>query len=255
MHQDHNIPWQTLAAHFFIAPGPNPSYTNKPLNFYPRERPGQGKVFTHFSNAFIRTIHEFAATERQKYPPTFFTQETGDLFTDDVIQDCQTRFNCSWGSGYLNKENQKIEDWINGGKDLGGEFVVNHRKILNLAEAVTALIVENRMAVALTLACHPSVPLSKLYRPWSGPNCGWNRLAKYALQVYVFVNILAEFPLYCQGRKYRSLASYQYLMSKINYPSTPEDAFHCWFLNPIIDEGQKRNTSDWLMSLGTSLRT
>ncbi|KAF9345281.1 hypothetical protein BGX26_003320 [Mortierella sp. AD094] len=168
MHQDHNIPWQTLAAHFLIAPGPNPSYTNKPLNFYPRERPDQGKAFTYFSNAFIKTIHEFAATERQKYPPTFPTQETGDLFTDGVIQDCQMRYSCSWRSDYLNKENQKIEYWINGGKDLG-----------RLAEAATVLIIENQICQSSTVhgaapivggIGSPSMPFKSTYSSTSLPS-------------------------------------------------------------------------------------
>ncbi len=114
MHQDHNIPWQTLATHLQISSGPEPLYTNKPLDIYPRGRPNQGKTFTYFSDALITTIHKFATTERLKYPPTFPVHETGALFSEDLIQKCQLRYSnpFNWRDGFLNNENQTIEGWI-----------------------------------------------------------------------------------------------------------------------------------------------
>ncbi|KAI7830398.1 hypothetical protein BC939DRAFT_439228 [Gamsiella multidivaricata] len=238
MHQDHNIPWKTLATHFLIAPRSDPRYTNKPLNFYPRERPDQARIFTHFSHVLIKTIHEFATTERQKYPPTLLVEKTGDLFTDEDIQTFQKKYNSHSQNDCLNKNNQKVEYWIGRGTDLG------------LASAVSALLIENQMSVVLTLACHPSIPLATLYRPYPPEHCrnpGWNVLPEYALHAYVFINILAEFPEYCQGRKYKGLSCYRDIMNKLSRHRfhSVEEAFHCRFLDPLGDEGRRGLEGYW----------
>ncbi|KAF9963877.1 hypothetical protein BGZ70_007142, partial [Mortierella alpina] len=136
-----------------------------------------------------------------------------------------------------------LEHWISRAKHEGetpppGVIKVPgyDRGDLDLAAVLKILVIENEMQSVLELASHPSVPVETLYRP-SGPNCGWNQLAKYTLQVYVYINILAEFPEYCQGRYYVSLPGFQDVMDKATNHHVPEELFHYSYLGALDEEG------------------
>ncbi|KAG9322629.1 hypothetical protein KVV02_002332 [Mortierella alpina] len=143
----------------------------------------------------------------------------------------------------LNDTNQKLEHWISRMKN--PDETLLHGIIQapcyvgvdrDLATVLKILIAENEMQPVLELASHPSVPLETLYEP-DRPNCGWNQLAKYTLQVYVYINILAEFPEYCQGRYYLNLRSFQGVMDKALRSYHPESLFHYSYLGALDEEG------------------
>ncbi|KAF9949643.1 hypothetical protein BGZ72_008603 [Mortierella alpina] len=243
MHQDHNIPWTTVASYFAVMDSPRPLYPNAPPDpdFRPLERPHRAQVFNYFTKALIKTIHEFADTERGKYPTKFQTEKTGDVFSNIVIQKCNHyRF---YTTPCLNETKQKMEHWISRVKHADGKPVdgiaqtpTYYPEDIDLATVIKILIVENEMLPVLKLASHPSVPLETLYQP-RRPNCGWNQLVKYTMQAYVYINILAEFPDYCQGRNYRNLRSYRNVMGKVLKSDEPVELFHHSYLAPLDEDG------------------
>ncbi|KAG0210927.1 hypothetical protein BGX28_008764 [Mortierella sp. GBA30] len=245
MHQDHNIPWKTLATHLTITEGVHPAFSTRPrpLNFYPRDRQDQGKTFTYFSNAIIKSIQDFATTERQKYPSKLPIKKTEDLFSDELIQRCHAKYDGYYNHRkyYPNEDNQKLEHWCSRVKpanpsgwlcSLGPHY---DARDIDLADTIKVLVIENEMVPVLQLASHPSVPLMTLYRLCS-PNRGWNQLAKYTIQVYIYLNILAEFPEYCENRKYQSLYSYWPLMDKATHYDSPVAIFTHSYLDPLDEE-------------------
>ncbi|CAO3572977.1 unnamed protein product [Mortierella alpina] len=244
MHQDHNIPWRTLASYFAVMADPRPRFPDapQPLDFRPLERPDRGKMFTHFSKTLINTIHEFADTERGKYPAKFRVRSKGDVFSSEVIQKC-SRYCFHASKLCLNDTNQKLEHWISRAEHEGETPPHGITKApyyregdLDLATALKVLVIENEMLSVLELASHPLVPVETLYQP-SRPNCGWNQLAKYTLQVYIYINILAEFPEYCQGRNYHSLPGFRGVMNKAINHYQPEELFHYSYLGALDEEG------------------
>ncbi|KAF9278485.1 hypothetical protein BGZ68_008534 [Mortierella alpina] len=235
MHQDHNIPWRTLASYFSVMEDPRRRYPDMPPDFRPLERPDQAKVFTYFSNALIKSIHEFADTERRKYPSKFQARRTGDVFSSEVIEKCN-RYSFHSTRACLDDTNQKLEYWISRVKHADNQAPCYYGQDRDLATVIKVLIAENEMLPVLELASHPSLPLETLYQP-DRPNCGWNQLAKYTLQVYVYINILAEFPEYCQGRYYTNLRSFQRVMKKAMCNLEPEELFHYSYLGALDEEG------------------
>ncbi|KAF9572805.1 hypothetical protein EC968_009444 [Mortierella alpina] len=246
MHQDHNIPWKTLASYFAVMEDPRPRHPDLPvdIDFRPLERPDRGKMFTHFSKVLINTIHVFADTERGKYPSKFQVRKSGDVFSNEVIQKC-SRYSLALQpmTPCLNDTNQKLEHWIS--RVRHPDTAPPHNGIKapsyqgvdrDLGTIIKILIAENEMLPVLELASHPSVPMETLYMP-DRPNCGWNQLAKYTLQVYIYINILAEFPEYCQGRHYVKLRSFQGLMDKATHHCEPEELFHYSYLGALDEEG------------------
>ncbi|KAF9963876.1 hypothetical protein BGZ70_007141 [Mortierella alpina] len=170
-------------------------------------------------------IHEFADTERGKYPAKFRARSTGDVFPNEVIQKCSRyryRYCYNPSKLCLNDTNQKLEHWISRAKPedetpLPGimKAPYYHARDLDLATALKILVIENEMQ----------------------PNCGWNQLAKYTLQVYVYINILAEFPEYCQGRYYVNLPGFRGVMDKATNNYEPEELFHYSYLGALYEEG------------------
>ncbi|KAG0263820.1 hypothetical protein BG011_008020 [Mortierella polycephala] len=73
MHQDHNVPWHALATHFSVQPTHH--LPEQPLDLSPRNLPTQQKTFIYFAKCLATTIRNFAATERQKYPDTFPSED------------------------------------------------------------------------------------------------------------------------------------------------------------------------------------
>lgn len=235
MHQDHNIPWRTLASYFSVMEDPRRRYPDTPPDFRPLERPDRAKVFTYFSNALIKSIHEFADTERGKYPSEFQARRTGNVFSSEVIEKC-SRYSFHSTRACLDDTNQKLEYWISRVKHADNQAPRYYGQDRDLATVTKILIAEDEMLPVLELASHPSVPLETLYQP-DRPNCGWNQLAKYTLQVYIYINILAEFPEYCQGRYYTNLRSFQRVMQKAMCNLEPEELFHYSYLGALDEKG------------------
>ncbi|KAF9430142.1 hypothetical protein BGZ76_000948, partial [Entomortierella beljakovae] len=254
MHQDHNIAWNALASHLKISRGPS---KNMPLDFYPCNGPTLSKSMTYFSNTLIKTIREFATTERKKYPSTFPSPETGDLFPDDLIDNCNKKYPPSHPQRvHLNHVNQKIEHWIDSYNPKKEENEGNaqerkqnqtlyynyYRLDFSLVDAINMLLVENQMYPVLMLANHKSVGLKWLFE-YDGTHSsvyGWGcgELACLAIRAYVLVNVLAEFPEYCQGMKYQSLGAYSTLL-RASYWGDGEAAMHRWLR--VFRDGQWQN--------------
>ncbi|KAF9114698.1 hypothetical protein BGX27_010090 [Mortierella sp. AM989] len=215
MHQDHNIPWQTLAKNFAVRSN------NDLQNLYPLDKPNQGKEFEYFSKTLIRTIREFATTERQKYPDTIQMQDTGKIFSDELLDSISIEhqkpdFYCE---DYLTKENQDIEYWIRSARvhhennpDYHYSELTYTTNDMDLASAVKYLIIKNEMSSLLMMARHPSIPLDCLFILSWGHSFGWDRLIGSALDAYVYINVLGEFPKLCQDVKYNDLECHKRLM-------------------------------------------
>lgn len=110
---------------------------------------------------------------------------SGDLFPDEM---------CERYPDYLNKENQKIENWIGlairDDQSIPPTLHYNTRHA-NLAEAVKILISDNHLAPLLMLAQHPLIPLHSLRCLSWGHHFGFSRVMEAALRAYLFLNVHA----------------------------------------------------------------
>ncbi|KAF9940865.1 hypothetical protein BGZ67_006527 [Mortierella alpina] len=205
---------------------PRRRYPDAPPDFRPLGRPDRANVFSYFSKALIKTIHEFADTERGKYPPKFQAMRTGDVFSSEVIQKCN-RYR-DFTRACLNDTNQKLEHWIS--RVMHPDETLLHGIIQapcyvgvdrDLATVLKILIAENEMQPVLGLAYHPSVPLETLYEPTVDGTSWPNTLFKY----------------YCQGRYYLNLRGFQGVMDKALRDYNPGSLFHYSDLGALDEEG------------------
>src|SRR5271155_4266719 len=169
MHQDHNIPWNTLSSHFKFRD--NHQVTPHRTDLWPLQKPTQAKDFTYFAKALTKTIEEFAATEREKYPPTFPTPSEGNVFSDDLLKRYPNSYPSSpfYHADLLDVDNQRIERWIARARpadDASGSTLAYGYQ-LDLADVVKVLIAENEMETLLMFANHPQIPINGLW------NMGW----------------------------------------------------------------------------------
>ncbi|KAF9985073.1 hypothetical protein BGZ75_003367 [Mortierella antarctica] len=176
---------------------PRRRYPDAPPDFRPLGRPDRANVFSYFSKALIKTIHEFADTERGKYPPKFQAMRTGDVFSSEVIQKCN-RYR-DFTRACLNDTNQKLEHWIS--RVMHPDETLLHGIIQapcyvgvdrDLATVLKILIAENEMQPVLELAYHPSVPLETLYEPTVDGTSWPNTLFKWSLFHYSDLGALDE---------------------------------------------------------------
>ncbi|KAF9154186.1 hypothetical protein BG015_001643 [Linnemannia schmuckeri] len=230
MHLDHAIPWKTISELFSIRQNDKRTWSRDGMGWvftediYPCKKPNQNNKLLYFSNAIAHAIQGFSATERKKYPVQFPAESSGQLFSDELLQKhlASVRKNATYGTAepYLTEQNQRLEYWIRkariayeGNPDrwwLSSKLSFSYADE-DLADAVKILIVENDMSAVLTLACHPLIPLKDLDVLGCGHSFGVDRLVDYCLQPYIYLNILAEFPEWCQNQKYRKLEAFQRL--------------------------------------------
>ncbi|KAF9954925.1 hypothetical protein BGZ72_004153 [Mortierella alpina] len=223
MHLDHKIPWKTISKHFSVRNNNKLSWDGLiTVDFNPRDKPSQKSELVYFSNALTNVIREFSATERKKYPNKFPAETTGKVFSDELLQRrlvLDDRLSIDFRS-YLTTQNQRFEYWI---QRAGAEYEQGSdtwpysstlsfsTSDLDLADAAKVLIVENDMSAVLTLARHPLIPFSQLFSLSWGHSFGIDRLLDYCLRSYIYLNILAEFPEWCQKEQYRELAAFRSL--------------------------------------------
>ncbi|KAF8946756.1 hypothetical protein BGZ47_011500 [Haplosporangium gracile] len=230
MHLDHAIPWNTISKLFSVRQNDEPSWPWKGMeriftdDLNPCKKPSQDNELLYLSNAIAHAIQEFSATERKKYPVQFPAESSGQLFSNELLQKCLASAHEYANYGvtelYLTGQNQRLEYWI---RRAGAAYereldtwylpskVLFSCHDLDLADAVKILIIENDMSAVLALACHPLIPLKDLDSIGWGHSFGINRLVDYCLRPYIYLNILAEFPEWCQNEKYRKLKAFQRL--------------------------------------------
>ncbi|KAF7367288.1 hypothetical protein MSAN_00790800 [Mycena sanguinolenta] len=201
MHQSHNIAWDSLASNLvFISE--NRAITPRPrrTDFFPRGLPSQANSLNHFARTLATTIRTFSDTERAKYPAHYDAPLTGKVFPDTTL----SRYsNLPYPS--VTPRNQWLENWIErAGPDI--EYTTSQG---DLADVVKVLLAENQLDQLLMLAQHPRVPLHRLhYLSW-GHSFGWDHAMQWALDAYLFFNVLLSKPeLHADGR-YKSLHSYR----------------------------------------------
>ncbi|KAF9324325.1 hypothetical protein BG006_000653 [Podila minutissima] len=227
MHLDHAIPWNTISKNFYIRKNDKLSLpSNGTLWIFtedlnPCKKPSQESELRYFSHAIANSIQEFSATERKKYPDHFPAEISGQLFCDELLQKHLVDKECATYYGtFLTEQNQHLEYWIqraHAAYECRSDTWQYPYKVmfssndLDLADAVKILIIENNMSAVLTLARHPLIPLSNLNLLHWGHSFGVNRLEDYCLCSYVYLNVLAEFPEWCQNEKYWKLEAFQQL--------------------------------------------
>lgn len=217
MHQDHNIPWNTLASNFKFF-RENPHITPHRTDLCPLNKPTQAGDFTHFVKALKKTIQMFAVTERAKYPSTFPAPSEGNLFSDELLKRYRYSDPTSpyWQFSLLDIDNQRIEYWISRVRPANQ---ANEQPAFlydtNLGDVVKLLIVQNEMDTLLMLANHPKIPINCLHSMSHGHSFGWDRLQEYALQAYIFFNVIASKPELMEGGKYKEMESYEYVVNHL----------------------------------------
>ncbi|KAH7923509.1 hypothetical protein BV22DRAFT_577422 [Leucogyrophana mollusca] len=175
MHQEHTIPWNTLASHLdFIRD--NPHVTPCRTDLFPRNRPTQTKEFTHFAKVLAKTISTFSQTERSKYPPVSESPSSGKIFSDEL----RDRY-----PEHLDRRYQHIQNWFTDGQDFS-------YSLYHPAHAVKVLINENEMTSLLTLAQHPRISLLR-FRDSCADHYrgGFSCVARNALDIYLIFNVAA----------------------------------------------------------------
>jgi hypothetical protein len=191
MPQSHNIAWDSLTSNLtFIAE--NPVVTPRRTDFFPRGLPSQANSLNHFARTVATTIRTFSDTERAKYPTRFDAPLQGKLFPDSVLE----RYS-SIPASSVTLKSQLIEHWI---ERAGPTTSYIGSGQGDLADVVKVLLAENQLDQLLMLAHHPRIPLHELQQLSWGLN--------WALEAYIFFNVLLSKPeLHAEGR-YKSMGSY-----------------------------------------------
>ncbi|OAQ28801.1 hypothetical protein K457DRAFT_75794 [Linnemannia elongata AG-77] len=254
MHLDHAIPWITISKLFSVRQNDKPlPAQDGTLRFAedlnPCNKPNQDKELLYFSNAIANVIKEFSTTERKKYPVQFPAESSGELFPYELLQKrhASNQEYAAHGDTYLTEQNQRLEYWIRRAHgEREPDTSLNPSKTmfscfdLDLADAVKILIIENHMPAVLTLARHPLIPLNNLDSIGWGHSFGIDHLEYYCLRSYVYLNILAEFPEWCQNEKYRKLEAFQRLESLMTSTCDGDGQMpmHRSFFCDLNEEGQ-----------------
>ncbi|KAJ7042675.1 hypothetical protein C8F04DRAFT_85967 [Mycena alexandri] len=210
MHQAHNIAWDSLTAHLIFI-SENPAVTPRRTGFFPRGLPTQAKSLNHFARTIATTVREFSDTERAKYPPRYDAPLHGQLFSDTILSRySDLRFPS------VTAKNQLIENWI---ERAGSPPSYSSSQGDSVADVVKVLITENQMDQLLMLAQHPRVPLIELHWLSWGHSFGWNCLMDYALEAYIFFNVLLSKPeLHADGR-YKLMTDYRRVCRRSTFSS------------------------------------
>jgi len=183
MHQEHTIPWNSLASNLKFA-HESPHFTPRRTGLFPRNLPNQAQTLNHFVRVLHKTITTFSDTERAKYGTSFDAPTSGKVFSDEL----RDRY-----PEYLDEGNQRIENWIERAKHCHYDpSVLGYgTSQADLADVVKILINENQMETLLMLAHHPQIPLGKLHHLTWGHHFGFSRVMENALLVYVLLNLFA----------------------------------------------------------------
>jgi hypothetical protein len=209
MHQDHNIPWVTLASHLeYIRE--NPHISPRRTDLFPMIKPSQTKDQAYFVKAMTKTICQFSATERAKYPSTFPAPTEGTLFSDELLNRDQSS-TITGRQPLLSTMRQRIENWI------------QPPGLTHIAEAdvIMALLLDDadKIETLLMLANHPQISLARSHHLKGNPlwnhEDGWRAVAMYAAIAYVFFNVIAAKPELLGGAKYKTLQSYRSVLMEL----------------------------------------
>ncbi|KAJ6626857.1 hypothetical protein B0H10DRAFT_1870269 [Mycena sp. CBHHK59/15] len=207
MHQAHNIAWNSLSSHLIYIKD-NGRYTPRRTDLFPRQLPTQGNSLNHFSRTLATTIKEFSDTERAKYPARYDAPVQGQLFSSDILSRYENLPHPS-----VTSKSQHIENWI---KRAGPpETPCYCTSEGDLADVVKILIGENEMGQLLMLAQHPKIPINRLHSLSWGHSFGWDHVKFYALQAYLFFNVVLSQPDLCVGGQYRSMRSYRSVLYNV----------------------------------------
>ncbi|KAF9435446.1 hypothetical protein BGZ76_006288 [Entomortierella beljakovae] len=214
-------------------------------DIFPLDKPTEANELQYFSDSIIKTIKEFATTERTKYPETFHMEEFGNLFSDELLDGQEAeRISMGYDSCNLRKEIQSVDYWVNAAKSCSEQNPEYYKSPIyttgdmDLASAVKYLIMKNEMAPLLMMSQYNTTPLKCLYNIHWGHSFGWSRLAEYALAAYIYFNILGEFPELCKDSKYKDLNQYIILTNHLTSPCDGDTQImlHLPFILPPPEE-------------------
>ncbi|KAJ6574639.1 hypothetical protein B0H19DRAFT_1254318 [Mycena capillaripes] len=233
MHQAHNIAWDSLTSNLtFIFE--NSKLTPRKTDLFPRRLQSQANSLSHFARTVATTIRTFSDTERAKYPAHYDAPLHGQLFSNTILSRYQ---NLSYPS--VTPKNQLIENWI----ERAGLKPSYSTSQADLADVVKVLLAENQLDTLLMLAQHPRVPLADLHWLSWGHSFGWDHVMLWALEAYIFFNVLLSKPeLHADGR-YKSMTSYQHVIGKLTMSmdfdaqSYPHREFFCGALEGRVPDG------------------
>ncbi|KAJ6626988.1 hypothetical protein B0H10DRAFT_1780575 [Mycena sp. CBHHK59/15] len=197
MHQAHNISCSLSSHLVFIDIEFQDRYRR--IDLVPHCLPTQVNFLNHFPRTLAKTTREFSDTERAKYPARY-----------DAQSSIPSNRSCSES---FTPENLLIENWI---KRAGPPATSSYDGMNDggLADVAKVLMAENEMGQLLMLVQHPQIPIKKLLHSVYWGHCsvydfGWDRVQVYALQAYIFLNVVLSNPdLQCAGCRYKSIHSY-----------------------------------------------
>ncbi|KAJ6514541.1 hypothetical protein DFH09DRAFT_1049223 [Mycena vulgaris] len=198
MHQTHNIAWDSLSSNLtFIYE--YKSETPHRTDFFPRCLESQAIQLSHFARTVSSTIQKFSHTERAQYPARYSASSSGPLFSASLL----ARYG-ELSHPSVTAENQLLENWI----ERAGPTSSYSTSQGDLTDVVKILIAENEMDKLLMLAQHPRVPLAQLHSLSWGHSFGWDHVLQWALEPYIFFNVLLSKPELLADDRYKSMFSY-----------------------------------------------
>lgn len=229
MHQEHTIPWNSLASNFVFGRD-NPHFTPRRTRLFPRHLPNQAQTLNHFVRVLHKTITTFSETERAKYGTSFGAPTSGKIFSDEL----RDRY-----PEYLDETNQRIEHWIERAKQAHHPPKLGYTTSQgDLADVVKILINENEMEALFMLACHPQIPLGTLRHLSWGHHFGFSRVLESALLAYVLLNLFAAAGMLQETgneKEYLETEEYKGMVwsstRNMDYPA--QQLPHRAFLNPL----------------------
>lgn len=252
-HQAHNIPWSILASNLHWRP------VNRCLleanNFHFRFKPSQGKELNYFVVAFVRNIHNHAASETAGYSPQHQDSEPDAVVLSDAVakrvaptvRRWRDEHRWTWpvyGDGDMSIGlcphqdpndfcacavpywSRKVAAFKLYSETHCQDFLDFNDNAFFAIEVVKTLLMCGEMDTVLQICAHPDVKLAKWWNPpcyCCGGVIGWQWICKFALDAYILLNVIQCFPKTWESHErggesmldYRCTRAYQYMIYRL----------------------------------------
>ncbi|KAH8696549.1 hypothetical protein BGW36DRAFT_321877 [Talaromyces proteolyticus] len=260
-HQAHNIAWHALTSNLKFYSPKSPS-KDKPTNLYFQFNPNQTDDIRHFAISFAKNIREHTACERKKYLARFDVPNEDDVLLTDattqkispLVYKWRHRYHwdlavpsetksltspslrrlCTHNDGFRCRcaipfQERKVSSFLRQytSNRCYEFFKLNTEAFYNI-ELVKTLLLYREMEPILRVCAHPNVDIEE----WQSQaqcycevyDAGWDIVYESALNAYLCLNILYEFPALWDSTSssskladYRSTKLYQRTLRTCTY--------------------------------------
>lgn len=216
-HQEHLLPWSTLASHFTFV------YANKndddPTNLYSIFKPDQDEQLQQFARIFAKTIEECFSQERQRYPEkmappaddeVLISERTAERIAETVVL-CKDIYlprpdpltSDRSDAMVLTAEERKVSFWtwrVALSHDTTRNWLALKNRHMRCTEIVNILALHGEMEPLLRIASRRDSHFEEILACWDSSK-GWRLILNLALKAYLCLNMFLAKPELCDQKQ------------------------------------------------------